>query len=110
MSQRQFLQDQQYPRCVLLGGTGLREVGGEEHIVCALLRSSSGDHPVLHPSAGAQTPYPSHLGSVFQYLRPRIASLFAWVVHFAENEFWLRRTGLMRLIGRRHPHARQGAS
>lgn len=108
MSQRQFLQDQQYPLCILLGGTGLREVNGEVHVVCALLRPSSGDPRISHGSAHAHRSHQCHPGSVLPYLGSRIGSLFAGVVHLA-TEFWLRRTQLMRRLARSASHSRQGA-
>ena len=108
MSQRQFLQDQPYPLCILLGGTGLREVSGEVHVACALLRSSSGDPRISHASARVQMPYQCHPGSVFPYLRSGIGSLFTCVVHLA-TELWLRRTQLMRRFARSGSHSRQGA-
>lgn len=107
MSQRQFLQDQPYPLCILLGGTGLREVNGEVHVVCALLRAGSGDPRISHASAYAQMPYQCHPGSVFPYLRSGIGSLFACVVHIA-TKLWLRRTQLMRRLARSDLHSRQG--
>jgi hypothetical protein len=108
MSPRQFLQDQQYPLCVLLGGTGLREVDGAVDVVCAQLRVSSGDPRTWHASAHAQMPYQCHLGSMFPYLRSGAGSLFACVVDLA-MELCLRRTQLMRLLARRASHPRQGA-
>jgi hypothetical protein len=108
MSPRQFLQDQPYPLCILLGGTGLREANGEVHVVCALLRASSGDPRISHASAHAQMPYQCHLGSMFPYLRSGAGSLFACVVDLA-MELWLRRTQLMRLLARRASSSRQGA-
>lgn len=105
---RQFLQDQQYPLCVLLGGTGLREVDGQVHVVCALLRSNSGDSLVLPSLADAQMSYPSHLVSVVAYPKFSIGVLLACVVHLA-TELWLRRTRLMRLPARSDSQSRQDA-
>jgi hypothetical protein len=102
MSQRQFLQDQQYPLFILLGGTGLREVNGEVHVVCALLRPSSGDSRISHGSAHAHMSHQCHPGSVLQYLRSGTGSLFACVVHLS-TELWLR------LLARSASHSRQGA-
>ena len=109
MSQRQFLQDQPYPLCILLGGTGFREVSGEVHVACALLRSSSGDSGISHALACAQMPTQCHLGSGFPFLRSGTGSLFACVVHLA-TELWLRRTPLMRRFARSGSHSRQDAS
>lgn len=101
MSQRQFLQNPEYPLCVLLGGTGLREVCGQAHVVCVLLRSRSGNPLVSQASADALQLYRSHPGSVFQYRRSSIGALFACVVYLA-TEFWLLRPWLKRLTSRSH--------
>lgn len=107
MSQRQFLQDQPYPLCILLGGTGLREGNGDVHVVCALLRAGSGYPRISHALAHAQMPYQSHPDSVFPYLGSRIGLLFACVVHLA-TKLWLRRTQLIGRLARSDLHSRQG--
>lgn len=108
MSQRQLLQNQEYPLCVLLGGTGLREACGQAHVVCILLRSRPGHPLVSQASADALQLYRSHPGSVFQYRRSSIGALFACVVHLA-TEFGLLRPWLKRLISRSHSYSGHGA-
>lgn len=108
MSQRQFLQSQQYPLCVLLGGTGLQEVGGEVQVVCALLRSSFGDALVTPASAGTLVSCWSQLGRMFRYLKSSTGSLFAPHFHCVPG-LWLRCTQRMQPIARRHSHSGHGA-